>query len=81
MEEEGQYLNIESFGKRKQRKWMWKKIKEIIWGKIFRWKWKVKGEISQLCLTLCDPMDYTVHAILQAWILEWVAFSFSRGSS
>ena len=33
------------------------------------------------CLTLCDPMDYTVHGILQARILEWVAFPFSRGSS
>ena len=32
-------------------------------------------------LTLCDPMDYTVHGILQARILEWVAFPFSRGSS
>ena len=32
-------------------------------------------------LTLCDPMDYRVHGILQAGILEWVAFSFSRGSS
>ena len=31
-------------------------------------------------LTLCDPTDYTVHAILQARILEWVAFPFSRGS-
>ena len=30
---------------------------------------------------LCDPMDYTVHGILQARILEWVAFPFSRGSS
>ena len=35
----------------------------------------------QLCLTLCNPMDYTVHGILQARILEWVAISFSRGSS
>ena len=33
------------------------------------------------CLTFCDPMDYTVHGILQARILEWVAFPFSRGSS
>ena len=32
-------------------------------------------------VTLCDPVDYTVHRILQARILEWVAFSFSRGSS
>ena len=37
--------------------------------------------VSQLCLTLCDPMNYTVHGILQARILEWVAFPFSRGSS
>ena len=28
-----------------------------------------------------DPMDYTVHGVLQARILEWVAFPFSRGSS
>ena len=35
----------------------------------------------QLCPTLCDPMDYTVHGILQARKLEWVAFLFSRGSS
>ena len=33
------------------------------------------------CLTLWDPMDYTVHGILQARILEWVAFPFSRRSS
>jgi len=34
-----------------------------------------------LCLTLCDLMDYTVHAILQARIMEWVVVPFSRGSS
>ena len=38
-------------------------------------------KVTQLCLTLCDPMDYTVHGILQTRILEWVAFPFSRGSS
>ena len=38
-------------------------------------------KVTQSCQTLCSPMDYTVHAILQARILEWVAFSFSRGSS
>ena len=37
-------------------------------------------EVTQLCPTLCDPMDFTVHGILQARILEWVAFPFSRGS-
>ena len=31
--------------------------------------------------TLCDPMDYTIYRILQARILEWVAFPFSSGSS
>ena len=38
-------------------------------------------KVAQSCPTLCDPMDYTVHGILQARILEWVAFPFSRGSS
>ena len=40
-------------------------------------------EFSGLYLsTNCiDPMDYTVHGILQARILQWVAFPFSRGSS
>ena len=31
-------------------------------------------KVTQLCPTLCDPMDYTAHGILQARILEWVAF-------
>ena len=42
--------------------------------------------VAKLCPTLCDPMDgsppgSSVHGILQARILEWVAISFSRGSS
>ena len=41
----------------------------------------MKVKVAQLCPTLCDPMDYTVHGILQARILEWVAFPFSRGPS
>ena len=46
---------------------------------------KVKVFITQSCLTLCDPMDrippgFSVHGILQARILEWVAVPFSRGS-
>ena len=41
----------------------------------------MKVKVTQSCLTLCDPMDYTVHGILQARILEWVAFPFSMGSS
>ena len=41
----------------------------------------MKSESPQSCPILCGPMDYTVHGILQARILEWVAFPFSRGSS
>ena len=46
------------------------------------WKQPKKDKkVIQSCLTLCDPMNYTVHEILQARILEWVAFPFSRGPS
>ena len=38
-------------------------------------------KVTQSCPTLCDPMDYTVHGILQARILEWVVVPSSRGSS
>ena len=41
----------------------------------------VKVKVVQLCPPLCNSMDYTVHGILQAKILEWVGFPFSRGSS
>ena len=53
-----------------------------------RLKWFAKEEmlVIQSCLTLCDSLDYSlpgssVHGILQARILEWVAIPFSRGSS
>ena len=39
---------------------------------------QVKVKVTQLCHTLCDPMDYTVHEILQARTLDWVAIPFSR---
>ena len=39
----------------------------------------LKVKVAQLCLTFCDPMDYTVDGILQARILEWVASPFSKG--
>ena len=47
---------------------------------------KVKVLVAQSCPTLCDPMDCSplgssVHGILQARILEWIAIPFSRGSS
>ena len=41
---------------------------------------KVKVKVTQSCPTLCNPMDYTVHGILEARMLEWVPFPFSRGS-
>ena len=46
----------------------------------------VHAKSIQLCLTLCDPLDYSLpdsslHGILQARILEWVAMPSSRGSS
>ena len=43
--------------------------------------YKVKVKVAQWYLTLCDAMGCTVHGILQARILEWVAVPFSRGSS
>ena len=42
---------------------------------------KSKVKVAQSCPALCDSMDYTARGILQARILEWVAFPFSRGSS
>ena len=56
---------------------------------IFRWRkciLFVLVLVAQSCLTLCSPMDSSLpgssaHGVLQARILEWVAISFSRGSS
>ena len=42
---------------------------------------ELKMKVAQSCLTVGDPMDYTIHGILQARILEWVAFPYSRASS
>ena len=47
---------------------------------------EVKVKSAQSYLSLCDPVDcslpgFSVHENLQAKILEWVAISFSRGSS
>ena len=46
---------------------------------------KITVLVTQLCLTLCDPVNYSlpgssVHGILQARILEWIGMPFSRGS-
>ena len=55
-------------------------------GAILRYTSHFNCLVAQSCSTLCNPMDYkppgsSVHGILQARILEWVAISFSRGSS
>ena len=39
----------------------------------------MKVKVAQLCPTLCEPMDCTVHGIFQVRILEWVAFFSSPG--
>ena len=49
-------------------------------------KVKSESEVAQSCPTLCDPTDCSlpgssVHGIFQAIVLEWIAISFSRGSS
>ena len=54
----------------------WENIFKIHEGKV-----EVKVKVAQSCLTLCDPTDYTVHGILQARILEWVAVSSPGGLS
>ena len=54
--------------------------KQSWWHHTFWFQNIVKMKVSQSYPTLCDPMDYTVHGILQAKLLEWVAFPFSRGS-
>ena len=43
--------------------------------------YNVKVKVTQSCWTLCNPVDYTVHGILQARMQEWVAFPLSGGSS
>ena len=61
--------------RRVAKSWTW--LKQLKWSEVL---------VLQLSPTLCDPMDCSqagssVHGIFQARILEWVAISFSRGSS
>ena len=62
---------------------LWQESKS---GKTIKVKKEGESEVTQSCPTLCDPVDCDLpgssgHGILQASILEWVAISFSRGSS
>ena len=56
---------------------------KVMLPKWYRWLVSFYSEVkvAQSCPTLCGPMDYTVHGILQVRTLEWVAFPFSRASS
>jgi len=56
-------------------------IYDIIYIIIYDMLLHMKVKVAQSCLTLCNPMDYTVPGILQARILERVAIPFSRESS
>ena len=57
------------------------------WGLFYLIHWKEsESDVAQSCPTLCDPMDCSlwdssIHGVFQARELEWVAISFSRGSS
>ena len=76
-------------------KWEPLKEKSEVWRERMKkstWVWSLEFSVTsstslaQSCPTLCNPVDYSppgffVHGILQAKILEWVAISFSRGSS
>ena len=53
------------------------KWSEVNWSEV---EWS-EVKVAHSCPTLCDPMGYTVHGILQARILRWVAIPFSRESS
>ena len=53
-------------------RWIKKLNLSICWSEV---------KVTQSCRTLHDPVDYTVHGILQARTLEWLACPFSRGSS
>ena len=60
--------------------------KTYVSNKVEGWNKPLQQQVTQLCPTLCNPMDSfppasPVHGILQARILEWVAIPFSRGSS
>ena len=66
----------------------WMKLEPIIQSEVSqkeKHQYSMWSEVTQSCPTLSDPMDcsppgFSIHGIFQAWVLEWVAISFSRGS-
>ena len=65
-----QFFSFPSYQKERKKKRCWELL-----------SFKRVYEVTQLYLIHCDAMDYTVHGILQARILEWLVVPFSRGSS
>ena len=69
--------------------WYWRRLLRVPWTARRSNQSTLKeseSEVAQLCWTLCNPMDcslpgFSIHGILQARVLEWVAISFSKGSS
>ena len=70
---------------RKKVDWWWSRARgwggrewegPLSWDRVSFWRTEVKVKVVQSCPTLCNPMDCIVHGILQARILEWVAFRF-----
>ena len=66
--------------------WVYIYIYIYIYMKVYIWNYENESEVAQSCLTLCDPIDCSlpgssVHGIFQAIVLEWIAISFSSGSS
>ena len=61
-----------------------KKKKKVSSGRKYTPSSRIESEVAQSCLTLCNPIDCSlpgsfIHEIFQARLMEWVAFSFSRG--
>ena len=80
----GEFFTTEPPGKPRLRQSVNQELKES-WN-LINWILKKWSEVSQSSLTLCDPIDCSlpdssIHGIFQARVLEWVAISFSRGSS
>ena len=85
-------LSIETLQARREWQDILKVMKEnnlqprLLYPARISFKYESESEVAQSCPTLCDPVDCSspgssVHGILQARILEWVAISFSRGIS
>ena len=71
---------------KREEKWSCDHIGTCASRRRFMKKKKSENEVAQLCPTLCNHMDcslpgFSIHGIFQARVLEWVAISFSKGSS